>query len=110
MSNYRDIITHVPDLDIFRAEVAGSSLFYAENDSVTFTKTSVPVQYNGDESVCLIRLNDSELIEFNSLTSIVSLGECVGGEYVFNNETDQLTYERVYGISEDKPYKLGLFA
>jgi hypothetical protein len=123
-----DIITHIPDLNLFRAECKA----LAENDSKFFsynseTKTlsynvaQIPVRYNADytQSVCLVRLATKDEQEaFDALTTVNRIGICENKEYIFD-EGGKAIYDSVYDqspvvIDKDTTYTppamIGVFA
>jgi len=129
-----DVITHVDDLEAFRAEaialigqtdelenVLVPQLSIDENGDLIYGVTKIPVLYEGLESLTLIRIDsDDQLQYFNHM---VRLGECINGAYVFDDAAAQATYERVRGDSTvtytdengdeqtfNKPYMIGVFA
>jgi hypothetical protein len=127
-----DLITFVPSITAMIAEAiaiqddeknALARYFTVDEDEgVTFNAAKIPVTYSENGStVCLVRGISRVTIE--SSTSIKVLGECVNGEYVFDSESDRLTYESIYdtkprmiddvenGTYEyTPPYKIGVFA
>lgn len=127
-----DLITFVPSLSAMIAEAitiqgdeenALARYFTVDEDKgVTFNAVKIPVTYSDSGStVCLVR--GISRITIESSTSIKVLGECVNGEYVFDSESDRLTYESIYdtkprmiddvenGTYEyTPPYKIGVFA
>ena len=125
-----DVITYVDDLQAFRAEakvLAGAvdelgnklvpQLHYnADTDELIYGVTMIPVLYEGNESVTLIRIDsDAQLAYFNHMSR---LGECVNNQYVFDSPEAQATYERIRGdltfeidgVQYSRPYMIGVFA
>jgi len=126
-----DIITHVTKLDRFREEAiaqaqdenaATGNLFTIDaSGSLNYNANKIPVFYNGNESLCLIRIkNDSAL---QHLTYLKRLGECVNGKYIFDTDAAKETYERIYDteprmiddgdggqVEYTPPYNIGVFA
>lgn len=125
-----DIITHIPDLIAFRREAMenaknGALGFHIDkSDGVVYDVCKIPVHYNGTESLCLVRLvSQAEAEVFNNMSSCVRLGTCINKSYVFDSESEQLTYERVRGELKVeykdengetqhyfKPYMIGVIA
>lgn len=124
-----DVITHVTDLLAFREEaklLAGKTdelgrvlvpqlKYNADTDELTYGVTKIPVLYSGVESLTLIRIDsDAQLQYFDYM---IRLGECIGGEYVFDSTEKQAEYERVRGDLNytvdgekfTKPYQIGVF-
>ena len=102
--NKMDIITHVTKLDRFRDEAVaqaqdenaatGNLFTIDESGSLNYNANKIPVFYNGNESLCLIRIkNDSAL---QHLTYLKRLGECINKEYIFDTDADKATFDRIY--------------
>jgi len=119
-----DILTYIKDLNLFREECklkaeSGSKFFSIDGGIISYNVSKIPVFYNGLESACLVRVvTDSEIDEFNSLTSIENIGEYVSGEYVFAVGGED-KYNAVYDQSEvtlddgsiyKPPSMIGVFA
>ena len=93
-----------------------------DKDSVTFNVSKIPVTYsNAGATVCLVRGISRGVIE--SSESIVVLGECINGEYVFDSDDTKEIYESIYDTKPrmiddgeggefeyTPPYKIGVFA
>lgn len=108
----RDVISYCKSVSDFANEVEGTAYI---------APPRTPVVYNGDESVCLIRMrNGNELELFENLER---LGECIDNEYIFDSPEAQAIYERIYDtttrmiddgevgqIEYTPPYKIGVFA
>lgn len=132
-----DVITHVTNLDEFRAEAKQlafavdeqgrklvKDLYYnEETDELIYGVSKIPVIYKEGtpvESITLIRAeDDSDLAHFNYM---VRLGKCVDGEYIFDTPEAKAEYERVHDTSSyvetapdgsevevTKPYQIGVF-
>lgn len=101
-----DIITHIPDLDAFRAECKakaeeGNKFFSIDEDVITYNVAKIPVVYSDDliQSVCLVRLiTDEEIEEFTSLESCDRIGVCENNEYIFETG-GEVIYNAVYDQS-----------
>ena len=127
-----DIICYISDLQKFKAEAIEKAkdkmpgFWVTESGQLEYNVAKTQVVYNGNESVCLLRLNQHELDIFNSLLSAVKIGICrkaaVGHEYVFEPGGKEI-YERIYDttprdialadgskIKYQPPYKIGVFA
>ena len=135
-----DVITHVDDLYAFREECInlvdqtdedGKKLvpqlrIDEDSQDIVYGVTKIPVLYKQEsedltESLTLIRIDsDDQLQHFDHMHR---LGECVAGNYVFDDDAAQATYERVRGdltftYTDDegneqtgsKPYMIGVFA
>lgn len=123
-----DVITYVDDLILFREEAKVlaqtgdiNDLSYdAENDTLIYGVDKTPVYYNGNKSITLIRVDsDEDLQHFNHMTR---LGECINGEYVFDDSSKQAVYESIYDttpklvnvdgdvVEVSPPYMIGVFA
>lgn len=91
-------ITHITDLAAFRAEIRnieGSRYIKINRDNqVVFLAPKTPVLYVGNESLCLVKIGENIL---NKIENISVLGECVGGEYIFNSTESEETYFRLKG-------------
>lgn len=126
-----DIITYIPNLDLFRAECqalaeAGNKFFSYDGETLTYNISQIPVVYMPDytQSLCLVRLlKEDEQETFDALTTIDRLGVCDNKEYIFNSDDDKATYEDARGALEYtytyedgneqtayKPYMIGVFA
>lgn len=118
-----DLITYVEDINLFKeeGERIGGDLFTVDDGNISFNTVKIPVHYNGNESVCLVRVASAEVI--SGIDSLKIIGECVGGEYVFYSERDRETYERIYNteavifegedgeqVEYTPPYMMGVFA
>ncbi len=124
-----DLITYVPNLnDMFKEAVQISSnlshplnsWFIVEGDSVTFRANKIPVHYYGNKSLCLVRGISRSLL--SQCKTILVLGECVEGEYIFDSEDSRDIYESLHEFSPREveglggepithypPYKIGVF-
>ena len=99
-----DIITHIPDLDAFRAECLalaedGNPFFNYNGETITYKVAKIPVRYNTDftQSVCLIRLvTQEEQDQFNALDTVNRIGICENKAYIFDSEEDENIYNTVY--------------
>lgn len=129
-----DVITYVDDLQAFRTEAKalvgatdelGNVLvpqlqYDAESDTLTYGVTMIPVLYDGNESITLIRIDDDSQLQY--FTHMGRLGECANNSYVFDSPEAQAIYERVRGeltqtveidgeqVQITKPYMIGVFA
>ena len=100
------MITHIPNLDLFRAECLSKAennnkFFYTDGESIHYNVSKIPVVYNEDrtQSVCLVRLTSKEEIdEFNSLSSCDRIGVCENKEYIFDDDGEDI-YNSVYDQS-----------
>jgi hypothetical protein len=121
-----DIITHIPNLDLFRAECkplagSGNKFFSYEDEKLTYNVSQIPVVYSSDyiRSVCLVRLvTEDEIEAFNALTTIERIGVCENNQYIFDDGGEDI-YNSVYDqtpviIDEDTTYTpppmIGVFA
>lgn len=101
-----NLITYVPDLKVMKTEAITiqsdennelAKHFTIENSEVSFNATKIPVIYSSDGStLCLIQNIDRSVIESSS--SIRVIGECINGEYVFD-EGGRDIYESIYDTS-----------
>ena len=127
----KDIITYIPNLDNFRYEAQVNSennvhgFSFDDKGGVIYNITKIPVYYNpdGTRSICLVRLvTQQDMDVFHSLNSCERLGECIDGEYVFDDEK-QIIYDDVRGElnytytdqnnvekTGSKPYMIGVFS
>lgn len=122
-----DIITHIPSLDLFRAECqtlaeSGNKFFSYDGEILTYNISQIPVVYSSDfgSSVCLVRLvTDDEQETFDALETIERLGVCEDKEYIFNSDNDKAIYDSVYdqtpvdmgdGYFYKPPPMIGVFA
>ena len=99
-----DILTHISNLDLFRAECkskAGEDNKYFSTDedgNILYNVAKIPVVYSADltQSVCLIRLvTDEEKDEFDTLTSCERIGICENSEYIFDDGGEDI-YNAIY--------------
>lgn len=90
----QDIITHVPNLEAFRAEIASTNnpAFVLIGDKVFFDVPTVTVIYGDNESICLARCNESA---FTDLNSIARIGIAKNGNFEFDNDAAKDAYDRV---------------
>lgn len=122
-----DIITYIPNLDLFRAECqtlaeSGNKFFSYDGEKLTYNVSQIPVVYSSDytQSACLVRLvTEDEQETFNTLTSIERLGVCENNQYIFDSQAQEDTYNSVYDqtpviIDEETTYTpppmIGVFA
>lgn len=122
-----DAIVHIKDLSAFRveanllAESTDKRVKKLESGAIHFVPGKINVKYLGNESVCLVKF--PELNYIDDIEPMCILGVCINKQYIFNNDDDKLTYERVRGpltathteedgtITEyEKPYMIGVFA
>ncbi len=104
--NKMDIITHIPNLDLFRAECQalaenGNKFFSYDGESLTYNVSQIPVVYNSDytQSVCLVRLvTEDEQDTFNALTTVKRIGICENNQYIFDDGGEDI-YNSVYDQS-----------
>ena len=119
-----DIITYIPDLAAFRVECqakaeAGNKFFTINDEVLTYNVAQIPVAYNGNTSVCLVRLvTGEEIEEFDSLASCERIGICEDNAYIFDAGGEDI-YNTVYDqspivIDEETTYTppqmIGVFA
>lgn len=130
----KDLITYIPDLTAFRVEAENiyqtkgteyenpAAIFLSkdEDGNMLFNTDKVPVHYQGDQSLCLIRTNEISSLE--QITSMEIIGECVDNNYVFVDggqakyeatyDTTTQTYTDEYDneIEYTPPYMIGVFA
>ncbi len=124
-----DIITYIQDLSAFRAEALSkvennAHGFSIDTDgNVNYNVTKIPVHYNGNESICIVRLiNQEEKDSFNDMNSCKRLGVVEDLTAIFDNDECKDTYERVRGdrivtvkspdgsdIQIELPYLIGSF-
>lgn len=112
-----DIITYIPDLVEFRKEATENAHknikgFTVDHEGrLTYSINKTPVFYgvSGNRSICLVSLlTDEDINIFNNLSTCERLGECIDGEYVFD-DGKQSTYEEVKG-DLSHTYTIGVFA
>lgn len=117
----KDIIVYIPDLEVFRSESAklafnNDPLLSFIDGKLIFNVEKIPVKYNENESICLVKILDSDI---DRLNSIERLGICVDKEYIFDSEECEAVYDRVngpleftdsYGEKHFKPKIIGVFA
>ena len=117
------------DLAAFRVEVSTLAVddnypeFVTDEDgALRYNAAKIPVLYNDNESLCLVRIEDASRIDM--VSSMTRLGTCINNnEYVFDSEVLRATYERVRGSLErtytdddgqavvyNAPYMIGVFA
>ena len=93
-----DLITYIPDLNVFRAEAVevDCPLFTKDSEGViNFLPTKIPVFYAGNnESLCLVRINSRH--KLSGITGLIILGECKSGQYIFDDQTSKNIYERLH--------------
>ena len=126
------MITHIPKLDLFRAECKALAeeeneffSYNAETEEISYKVARIPVVYTDDlgSSVCLVRLiTDDEIETFNALTTCDRIGTCEGNVYVFDSEAAEALYDSVYDqtpvnievdgetITYTPPAMIGVFA
>jgi len=121
-----DIITHIPDLDLFRTECqalaeSGNKFFSYDGETLTYNISQIPVVYNSDytQSVCLVRLvTEDEQETFDALTTVERIGVCENKAYIFDDDGEAI-YNSIYDqttviIDEDTTYTpppmIGVFA
>jgi len=113
-----DILTHIDDLNLFRAECmekaeSGNTFFTFNGDDISYNISKIPVRYNGLKSVCLVRLTtDDEIEEFESLTSVENIGSHTKGDedYTFKDGGKD-KYDSVYGEDQQQvALMIGVFA
>ena len=124
-----DLITYVPSLTTFREELRqvaknpdspmNSLATLGDGGQIAFTPGKTPVHYNGDESLCIVRIDRETL---SKILSIDVLGEVVGGEYQFDSGECKEIYESVLGdrnisytdengeYEYQLPYQIGVIA
>ncbi len=117
----KDIILYIKNLEDFRAEgqaraLTKDPLFSFNDGKLVFNVEKIPVKYNENESICLVKILDSDVDRINS---IKRLGVCVDKEYIFDSEECEAIYDRVNGPLEFtdsegekhfKPKIIGVFA
>lgn len=121
-----DIITYIPNLDLFRVECqalaeSGNKFFSYDGEAITYNVSQIPVRYSDDgtQSVCLVRLVTAEEQEvFDALTTANRIGVCENKAYIFD-DGGEIIYNSVYDqtpivIDEDTTYTppsiMGVFA
>ena len=121
-----DIITYIPNLDLFRAECqalaeGGNKFFSYDGEALTYSVSQIPVVYSSDfgSSVCLIRLvTDDEQDTFDALTTVERIGICDnnvyifddGGEAIYDSIYDQTPVDMGDGYFYTPPPMIGVFA
>jgi hypothetical protein len=117
----KDIILYIPDLEAFRFEgqslaLKRDPLFSFDNGKLVYNIERIPVCYNGNESVCLVKGLDSDV---ERLSSVKILGTCINKKYIFDTPECEVIYDRVIGPLEVtdnevgkyyKPKIIGVFA
>lgn len=124
----KDVITYIPDLIAFKAEAvklskAGDDLFTFNDDNLSYNVNKIPVRYKGNESICLIR---GDVTDLERLGTVQALGECIdtplGKKYEFIDAISKDIYERVRGsiectyevdgkeVKSYRPYMIGVFS
>lgn len=111
----KDIILHIPDLEAFRAEgqslaLKRDPLFSFDDGSLVYNIEKIPVCYNGNESICLVKGLNSDI---ERLASVERLGICVDKKYIFDTPECEVIYDRVNGPLDGeyvKPKVIGVFA
>ena len=115
-----DILTYIPNLDLFRAEckaiaesdpletnadgelVNKSQKFFSydeETKEISYNVSRIPVHYNDDytKSVCLVRLStEAEQEAFGELTTRGRIGGANAGQYVFDSVESKAIYDTIY--------------
>ncbi len=116
-----DLITYCPAIDTMRLTIAAnpSTTFYIDEESDAIKMLGgchIPVKYNGNETLCVVRGHEGTVLEAFGLQI---LGHVSNGDYIFNDQASQDTYERVRDqqtfTDEDgkeyiEHYKIGLIA
>ena len=121
-----DIITQIPNLDLFRAECqalaeSGNKFFSYDGETLTYNVSQIPVKYNADftQSVCLVRLVTVEEQEvFDALTTANRIGVCENKEYIFDDGGEDIynsVYDQTPVVIDDEttytpPPMIGVFA
>lgn len=128
-----DAITYISNLYDFRIESetifitkgtenehsAAKYLSKDEEGNMLFNATKIPVHYKGNQSLCLVRVEELDL---SDVVNMEVIGECINNEYVFV-DGGQAKYESAYdtttrmiddgeggSIEYTPPYKIGVFA
>ncbi len=116
-----DLITYCPAIDTMRLTIAAnpSTTFYIDEESDAIKMLGgchIPVKYNGNETLCVVRGHSSEDLEAFGLEI---LGYVANGDYTFKDEASKATYERVRnqqthtdedGNEYTESYKIGVIA
>ena len=116
-----DLITYCPALDAMRTAIRANPnpTFFIEEESEDIKMKGgchIPVKYNGNETLCVVRGHSSEALEAFGLEV---LGYVANGDYTFKDEASKATYERVRnqqthtdedGYEYTESYKIGVIA
>ena len=116
-----DILTFVPNLNVFRQALKDSDSEFVtldENGDVVLLIDRIPIKINGNKTLSLCRCSDAQKTFLESISAVDIIGEDQGGiDFVFYN-SGRNKYDQVYDRTPVEtpfgtytpPLKIGVFA